>query len=91
MEFFLRRFKIYWHYMWKIVTPMMCILILVATWWEYKPMKYDEYEYPNWANVVGWAVSMVSVSCIPIGVIYKLYNAEGTLPEVRTKNIFILM
>ena len=78
-----RGFYWYWRVMWRFVTPLICVLILGATWFSHKPMSYDGKDYPEWANHVGWAVSFVSVSCIPLAMIYKLLTTPGTLKQVN--------
>lgn len=38
--------------------------------------------YPDWAIAVGWFSSLISMICIPIGIIYTLKQSKGTLYEV---------
>ena len=64
--------KNYWRITWKLVTPMLLIVILIASVLDYKPMVYGASVYPGWANMLGWMVSMVSVACIPMGVLVKV-------------------
>lgn len=67
--------------MWRIITPSLCILILAATWAVYEPMKYDKYVFPTWANIVGWIVSFVSVSAIPIVMVLQLIKTPGSIGQ----------
>ena len=67
--------------MWRIVTPFLLVLILAATWAGYKPMTYDNYEFPTWANLLGWVVSFVSVLAIPTVMVLKIMKTPGTLGQ----------
>ena len=71
-----------WRVMWRFVTPVLMLMILVATWIGYKPMTYDTYTYPTWANALGWFISFVSVSAIPIVAVVKVVTTKGTIGEV---------
>ena len=64
--------RIYWTITWKVVTPTLLTVILVASILDYKPMKYGDSVYPDWANGMGWVVSMVSVACIPLVMLWKV-------------------
>jgi hypothetical protein len=57
--------------------------ILFFNWVEYAPVKYGDYEYPKWADAVGWVIGVFPV-CIIIGMgAYKISTApEGPLSEV---------
>ena len=52
----------------------------------YSELEYDRkfitYQYPKWAIMIGWTMALVSVVCIPIVFVYRLYCEEGTLLEV---------
>ena len=58
--------------------------ILICTWRDYSGNTYGVYDYPNWANFAGWAITFSSVICIPIVAIYKVCQEEGPIFEVRT-------
>ena len=52
----------------------------------YKPLKYNDYEYPVWGQVLGWCVAASSMIQIPIFVVYQMATAKGTLREVSTSS-----
>ena len=64
--------RMYWTITWKVVTPTLLTVILVASILDYQPMKYGDSVYPDWANGMGWVVSMVSVACIPLVMLWKV-------------------
>ena len=72
-----RCWRMYWKWMWKVVTPAALFFILIFNWVEYEPLKYRKYVFPLWANFVGWVVGLLPVAVI-IGLaivsIAMLYN-----------------
>lgn len=50
-----------WKVVWKFLTPFVFLIILTFTWVEFKPMYYEEYRYPYWANLVGWGLSLMPI------------------------------
>lgn len=67
----------YWSTMWRWVTPGLLLVILVASGLDYAPLSYGGVAYPRWANSVGWAVSGLSVVCIPGVMVAKLWGGGG--------------
>ncbi|XP_064624664.1 sodium- and chloride-dependent glycine transporter 1-like [Lineus longissimus] len=70
--------SIWWKIMWKFVTPLLMLAIMIFTWVDFKPQSYDDYVYPLWATILGWLTSMSSVVMIPIFAIVAICKAEGT-------------
>ncbi len=57
---------------------------MIFNWTDYKPVTYGEYEFPGWAEGLGWGIASLSLVCIPIGMIKAVYEAKGpTLLKVR--------
>lgn len=50
-----------------------------------KPLTYDEYVFPPWANSVGWVVASSSMMLVPAYILYKLLKARGTFKQVSLK------
>lgn len=59
-----RLWRFFWTWMWKVVTPATLFFILFFNWVEYEPLKYGDYVYPKWADIVGWVVGMIPVLVI---------------------------
>lgn len=51
---------------------------------NYEPLKYNEYEYPTWVNIIGMMVAASSVLCIPITALVLIARTPGTLKEVSS-------
>ena len=59
-------------------------LILLLSWVNYVPYKVDDYEYPAWANGIGWAIAMLIIAVVPVGFIYDIvWEEKGGIKEVR--------
>uniref|UniRef100_A0A672PKT4 Transporter n=1 Tax=Sinocyclocheilus grahami TaxID=75366 RepID=A0A672PKT4_SINGR len=51
---------------------------------KYKPLTYNKfYEYPDWSIGLGWALALTSMICIPMMVVIKIIQSDGSLIEVR--------
>jgi hypothetical protein len=53
--------------------------------WDYKPLEYDGYIYPMWANVLGWCIAGSSIAMIPTVAIYQILITPGTFCQVRSR------
>lgn len=51
---------------------------------NFKPLTYDDYVYPPWANWVGWGIALSSMILVPAYVIYKFFSIRGSLWEVSS-------
>ncbi|MEJ1276210.1 solute carrier family 6 (neurotransmitter transporter dopamine) member 3 [Cricetulus griseus] len=62
---------------------MFCItkFVVVVSIINFKPLTYDDYVYPPWANWVGWGIALSSMILVPAYVIYKFFSIRGSLWE----------
>jgi len=70
--------RLFWKWAWKVISPVIVVFILIFTWIDYDGNSYGEYEFPAWANALGWVITFSSVIMIPIVATIKIYNEEGT-------------
>ncbi|KAM6970095.1 sodium- and chloride-dependent GABA transporter 2-like [Aplochiton taeniatus] len=69
-------------YCWLYITPFVCFGTFVFSIMKYTPLKFsNSYVYPVWANVIGWFIASVSLSLIPLWVIYKMATGEGSFQQ----------
>lgn len=59
--------------------------VVIASTLTSSGLKYDDYVFPNWSNVVGWGVAMSSMLFVPVYAIYKFCSVPGTFKEVSNK------
>uniref|UniRef100_A0ABD2XN74 Transporter n=1 Tax=Trichogramma kaykai TaxID=54128 RepID=A0ABD2XN74_9HYME len=67
-----RCWRMFWKWMWKVVTPAALFFILFFNWVEYEPLRYGSYVYPRWADVVGWVVGLLPVIVIIVLAVSQL-------------------
>ncbi|KZC04540.1 Sodium-dependent dopamine transporter [Dufourea novaeangliae] len=72
---------IYWRVCWKFVAPIFLMFIIVYGLMGYEPLTYEDYEYPVWANVLGWLIASSSIAMIPGVAIYKIIVTPGTFMQ----------
>uniref|UniRef100_A0AAY4BBU8 Transporter n=1 Tax=Denticeps clupeoides TaxID=299321 RepID=A0AAY4BBU8_9TELE len=67
---------------WMVTTPVLCVGCFVFSLVKYKPLTYNKaYQYPNWSVGVGWSLALVSMVCIPMVVVIKIIQSDGSLIE----------
>ncbi|XP_043478177.1 sodium-dependent dopamine transporter-like [Leptopilina heterotoma] len=69
---------LYWRVCWKFVAPIFIIFIIVYGLMAYEPLTYEDYVYPEWANILGWCIASSSVAMIPGYAIYIFIVTPGT-------------
>ncbi|XP_002063030.3 sodium-dependent dopamine transporter [Drosophila willistoni] len=74
----------YWQVCWRFVAPIFLLFITVYGLIGYEPLTYGDYEYPGWANTLGWCIAGSSVVMIPAVAILKLISTPGTLSQRLT-------
>ena len=55
------------------------------SWVNYDGNKYGEYNFPNWANGMGWCITFSSILCIPIVGLGKILKEKGSLATRLSK------
>ncbi|XP_046572944.1 sodium-dependent dopamine transporter-like [Haliotis rubra] len=62
----------------KYVCPLLFLVVFAYSLYAYRPPKYGDYNFPGWATIIGWMISLVSILPIPIVFTWKVYRAPGT-------------
>ncbi|KAG8230316.1 hypothetical protein J437_LFUL000586 [Ladona fulva] len=71
LEFMLgHRPQLYWRITWAFFAPVILLAI-------HKPLRYEEYDYPDWADGVGWGLACLSMLQIPIVAIITVFQQKG--------------
>lgn len=53
---------------------------------DYKPLRYESYDYPDWADGIGWGLACLSMFQIPFWAIVSICSQKGSLKEVINNN-----
>ncbi|EMP41271.1 Sodium-dependent noradrenaline transporter [Chelonia mydas] len=73
---------LYWRLCWKFVSPAFLLFVVIVSIINFKPLTYDDYTFPFWANRIGWGIALSSMILVPAYIIYKFLNVRGTFKEV---------
>ncbi|XP_061749483.1 sodium- and chloride-dependent creatine transporter 1-like isoform X3 [Nerophis ophidion] len=72
----------YMKWCWSYITPLVCVAVFLFHVVNFKPLTYNNvYIYPLWSEMIGWALALSSMLCIPLTVIFKLLRCKGSLRE----------
>lgn len=71
---------IFWKVTWYALSPLTIGFIFIFMFVDYSPSTYGDYEYPGWADALGWMMAVACIISIPIVMVYKI-NRET---EVKT-------
>uniref|UniRef100_A0A8C9SM03 Transporter n=1 Tax=Scleropages formosus TaxID=113540 RepID=A0A8C9SM03_SCLFO len=72
---------LYWRLCWKFVSPAFLLFVVITSIVTSGGLRYDDYVFPGWSNVVGWGVAMSSMLFVPGYAIYKFLTVPGTFKE----------
>lgn len=78
-----KRPGIFWRVCWLYISPVFLLVIFIFSLLGYEEMLGGEYEYPEWSIALGWALTLSSILCIPIYIIYKFLVTPGNFQQVR--------
>nr|CAB3266320.1 sodium- and chloride-dependent glycine transporter 2 [Phallusia mammillata] len=73
--------NMYWRVTWSFLSPAILTGIFFYSLASYKPLVLDKYDFPTWANVIGWLTMISSAGLIPATAIYQIMQHKGTLFE----------
>lgn len=64
-------------WLWWTLTPVLVVVIMVFSIIGYSKITYGDYEYPSWAEGLGWGLACISLVCIPIGAVHEVFFGES--------------
>lgn len=58
---------------------LVCTLqaIFIYSLIDFKPLTYENYDYPDWADSIGWGLSCLSIIQIPLWAIICICRQDG--------------
>ncbi|KAK3084341.1 hypothetical protein FSP39_011857 [Pinctada imbricata] len=62
---------------WYFISPVFIFGIWMFSMIQYRVFTLDDYKYPVWATVLGWFIAVLSVVCVPAGMVHAVYTAKG--------------
>ena len=58
---------------------------MVVSWVDFSMARYGDYVYPDWANLLGWLISLSSSIVILAYITYRIVMEEGSLLQVSVR------
>ncbi|CAG0887346.1 unnamed protein product [Darwinula stevensoni] len=90
----------YWKSTWFFFAPLVMLLVVekrsvlasqfifVYSLIMHQPLHYEEYDYPDWADGIGWFLALISVAQIPIWAVIAVIRSPGaTFKEKLLKSL----
>merc|ERR1712233_13926 len=73
--------KWYWMAMWKVVTPLVLIFVLIMTFVQYTPAysasyTQENYTFPPWVQAMGWMMALLPIVAIILGAFYQRWCSQ---------------
>jgi len=56
---------------------------------KFKPLGDESYDYPDWADAVGWCLGCLSMAQIPFWAIVNIFQQKGS--SLKNVSIFVAM
>ncbi|XP_034830023.1 sodium-dependent proline transporter-like [Maniola hyperantus] len=66
--------RTYWKATWMVTVPVASISVLVFVFANWMPPGYEDYVFPLFADLLGWAIGLSTLVFFPIGVCWVLYR-----------------
>ena len=62
----------FWKIMWVLITPGILVVIIILAWADHTPLKYEDYEFPQSIEALGWFIELGPLMFV---FIFPLYDA----------------
>ncbi|XP_023217228.1 sodium- and chloride-dependent GABA transporter 1-like [Centruroides sculpturatus] len=79
----------YWRITWTVTAPLILAMVFIYSLIKHKPIKYGDYDYPDWADGIGWFLALVSIVQIPIWAVYTVLKQNGKDIKMKFKQSII--
>ncbi|XP_051891271.1 sodium- and chloride-dependent GABA transporter ine isoform X3 [Pristis pectinata] len=79
--------NIYFRVCWLVLSPVLILILAVFVVLNFEPVRYGTYNYPKWAQGLGWVIALASLVWIPVGAFHTLLTSKGSFCKRLTKSI----
>ena len=85
--------KWYWMAMWKVVTPLVLVFVLIMTIVQYTPASsvsysQENYTFPPWVQAMGWMMAVLPIVAIILGAFYQTWNRNRNMKLTDVRSMF---
>ena len=68
--------KYMWIFLWKLIAPIILVLVTILGWMNHERMRYDDYEFPDAVEAIGWIFEVLPLCIALFYPIYPLWRAK---------------
>ncbi|KAL1237731.1 Sodium-dependent dopamine transporter [Trichinella spiralis] len=68
----------FWRFCWAYVSPVLLLANMTYGFVVHQPLQVQDYNFPEWMNVLGWIFAFSSPSIIFIIAVFQLFRFPGT-------------
>ncbi|XP_070554247.1 sodium-dependent proline transporter-like [Ptychodera flava] len=68
-----------WRVCWMALSPLVMTFVMIFSFVKYSPASYGDYEFPGWAEAVGWILAASSMVTLPVFMVVAVLKGEGSL------------
>ncbi|KAK3594648.1 hypothetical protein CHS0354_003571 [Potamilus streckersoni] len=76
----------WWKWSWRFITPAILLCLIVISSMSTRRLTYREYNYPEWTEVLGWILTGLPLTLIPIEMLFAIHEETGPY-IMRMKNL----
>ncbi|GBP30440.1 Sodium- and chloride-dependent GABA transporter ine [Eumeta japonica] len=76
----------YFRFCWLVASPALLLGLWVASLVDYMPPSYRDYQYPAWAQALGWTIASLSLLCIPAYAVVVIIQSPGRSLREKLRN-----
>lgn len=62
-----------------VTIPFQAVIVFKA--YQYTPLKFNDYEYPDWGVALWWIVCLIPILAIPAWVTYRRHAVGGQVGD----------
>uniref|UniRef100_F6XTN6 Transporter n=1 Tax=Ciona intestinalis TaxID=7719 RepID=F6XTN6_CIOIN len=73
---------IFWRVCWTVISPLFVSFMIVMSFIFTSNLQYGDYIFPNWSTWIGWAITLSSITIVPVYALYKFIFEPGS-PQQR--------
>ncbi|KAK6168527.1 hypothetical protein SNE40_021040 [Patella caerulea] len=74
----------YWLATWMVLCPVALVFIVIISGVQYERASYEDREFPNWAESIGWIMAMLPVVVFVIVFIVQAIRYGGVVKASRS-------
>ncbi|GAB1601992.1 sodium- and chloride-dependent glycine transporter 1-like [Argonauta hians] len=71
-----RKPSLYWRICWTVITPLILAAVMISKAIQYKTITLHDYDYPRWAQIIGWLLIASPIVLMVLYIIVK-YCKDG--------------